>query len=139
VHYGNFEAEQNGRVAFIFLNTGIVGTNHSRGVDVCVCSVIVLSYVGSGLTAGQPPIEDVLPTACKVHNFTRIDSEWEKHKEPNTSKRKKTKKKQKQKQKKKKKKKKRVWKIDRETAQTTKNLSYVIRYLYQVCERIPVA
>jgi hypothetical protein len=34
---------------FAGLNTGIVGSNPTRGMDVCVC---VLLFVGSGLATG---------------------------------------------------------------------------------------
>jgi hypothetical protein len=43
---------------------------------VSVFSMLMLSYVGSGLVTGWSPIQGVLPTVCKLHNFI-IHSEWE--------------------------------------------------------------
>jgi hypothetical protein len=51
-------------------------------MSVCFYSVLVLSCVGSGLVTGWSPVQGVLPIVCKIHNF-RINSEWEKYKEPN--------------------------------------------------------
>jgi hypothetical protein len=49
-------------------NTGIVGSNPARGMNVCVYSVFVLSCVGSGLTTGWSLVQGVLPTVykCKI-------------------------------------------------------------------------
>jgi hypothetical protein len=49
-----YNAGHIGRAVYIFarLNTGIVGSNPARGMDVCVYSVFVLSCVGSGLATG---------------------------------------------------------------------------------------
>jgi hypothetical protein len=33
-------------------NTEIMGSNTTRGMDVCIYSVLVLSFVGSGLAMG---------------------------------------------------------------------------------------
>jgi hypothetical protein len=41
-------ARSKARTVFALSNTGIVGSNHSRGIDVCVCVCVVLC-VGSGL------------------------------------------------------------------------------------------
>jgi hypothetical protein len=67
----NFVAGHNGRAAwnvFARLNTGIVGSNPARGMDVCVCSVFVFSCVGSGLAKGWSLVQGVLPTVykCKI-------------------------------------------------------------------------
>jgi hypothetical protein len=53
---------------FARLNTGIVGSNPARGMDVCVYSVFVLSCVSSGLATGWSPAQGVLPTVykCKI-------------------------------------------------------------------------
>jgi hypothetical protein len=53
---------------FARLNTGIVGSNPARGMDVCVYSVFVLSCVGSGLATGWSIVQGVLPTVymCKI-------------------------------------------------------------------------
>jgi hypothetical protein len=68
-------------IVFARSNTGIVGSNPSRGVDVCVrfyCVCIVLC-VGSGLATGWSPVQGVLPLcidqetakAAKVHKGCR--------------------------------------------------------------------
>jgi hypothetical protein len=43
-------------------NTAIVGSNLVHGMDVCVCYVLMLSCVGSGLRLGWSPAQGVLPT-----------------------------------------------------------------------------
>jgi hypothetical protein len=50
---------------FVRLNTGIVGSNPARGMDVCVYSVFVLSCVGSGPATGWSLVQAVLPTVYK--------------------------------------------------------------------------
>jgi hypothetical protein len=66
--YFNVTADHNGR-AVTEINclgrsdAGIVGSNHTWGMDVCVrlfCVCAVL-YAGSGLTTGRSPIQGVLP------------------------------------------------------------------------------
>jgi hypothetical protein len=51
------------RTVFGRSNTGIVGSNPTRGMDVCprFC-VFVLSFVGRGLTSGRSPVQGVLLT-----------------------------------------------------------------------------
>jgi hypothetical protein len=53
---------------FARMNTGIVGSNPARGMNVCVYSVFVLSYVGSGLATGWSLVQGVLPNVykCKI-------------------------------------------------------------------------
>jgi hypothetical protein len=53
---------------FVRLNTGIVGSNSARGMDVCVYPVFVLSCVGSGLATGWSLVQGVLPIVykCKI-------------------------------------------------------------------------
>jgi hypothetical protein len=46
--------------------------------------VCVVLCVGSGLATGSFPVQGVLPTAYKIHNF-RINSEWEQAREYNPS------------------------------------------------------
>jgi hypothetical protein len=48
-------------------NTGIVGSNPTQGIDVCVCvySVCVVLHVGKGLATGRSPVQGVLPTVQK--------------------------------------------------------------------------
>jgi hypothetical protein len=78
----NGRAGSKARNVLARLNTGMVGWNLTRGMDVCVYSVFVLSRVGSGLATGLLSVQGVLPTVCKVHNF-RINSEWEHARGPN--------------------------------------------------------
>jgi hypothetical protein len=52
-------------------NTGIVGSNLTRGMDVCVrvfCVFVVLC-VGSGLATGWSPVKGVLPTVYRLRNW----------------------------------------------------------------------
>jgi hypothetical protein len=51
---------------FVCSNTGVVGSNPTRGVDVCVYSVFVLPCVGSGLEVGWFPTQEVLPTVYMI-------------------------------------------------------------------------
>jgi formate hydrogenlyase subunit 3/multisubunit Na+/H+ antiporter MnhD subunit len=50
-------------------NTGVVGSNPTRGMDVCVYSVFVLACVGSGLATGWSPVQVFLPI---VYNNTEV-------------------------------------------------------------------
>jgi hypothetical protein len=59
----------------VHLNTGIMVSNPTRGMDVCDYSVFALSCVSSRLMTGRSPVQGVLPTVYKIHNF-RINSEW---------------------------------------------------------------
>jgi hypothetical protein len=54
--------------AFARSNTGIVGSNPTWGMDVCVhlFCVFVLSCVGSGLAMGWSLIQGVLPTVYRI-------------------------------------------------------------------------
>jgi hypothetical protein len=54
-------------------NTGIVGSNPTRGMDVCVrlfCVRVVL-WVGCGLTTGWAPVQGVLPTVYSIKKLKR--------------------------------------------------------------------
>jgi hypothetical protein len=67
------------------LSTGITGSNPTRSMDVLPgSSVFVLPCVGSGLEMGWSPVQGVLPTVYKIHNFW-INSEWEQARKPNAS------------------------------------------------------
>jgi hypothetical protein len=58
---------------FARLNTGIVGSNPTRGMDVCVhlfCVCIVLC-VGSGLATGWSPVQGVLPTVYRIKKLKK--------------------------------------------------------------------
>jgi hypothetical protein len=52
-------ARSNAWNVFARSNTGIVGSNPTQGMDVCVYSVFVL---GSGLATGWSPVQGALPT-----------------------------------------------------------------------------
>jgi hypothetical protein len=66
-------------------NTGIVGSNPTQGMDVClVYSVFMLSCVGSGLAMGWSPVQGVLPTGLGLRNWSEtkrftdvLCSKWE--------------------------------------------------------------
>jgi hypothetical protein len=49
-------------------NTGAMGSNPNRGMDICVrlFGVSVVLCVGSGLATGWSPAQGVLPTVCKI-------------------------------------------------------------------------
>jgi hypothetical protein len=40
-------------------------------MSVCVYSVSVLSYVGSGLATGSSPVQEVLPTVYRIKKLKR--------------------------------------------------------------------
>jgi hypothetical protein len=54
-------------------NTGIVGSNLTRGMDVCVplCCVCVVLGVGSGLATGWSPVQGVLSTVNRIKKLKR--------------------------------------------------------------------
>jgi hypothetical protein len=47
-------------------NTGIVRSNPTQGMDVCVYSVFVLSCAGSSIATGWFPVRGVLPTVLRI-------------------------------------------------------------------------
>jgi hypothetical protein len=51
-------------------NTGIVGSNLNRGMDICerLFRVCVVLCVGCGLATGRSPVQGVLPTAYSLRN-----------------------------------------------------------------------
>jgi hypothetical protein len=51
--------------AFGRSNTGVVGSNPTRSMYVCVYSVFVLSCVDSGLATVYSPVQGFLPTEVK--------------------------------------------------------------------------
>jgi hypothetical protein len=61
-------------------NTGIVGSNPTPGMDVCVYvySVFILFCVGSGLVAAWSPVERVLPTVYRIKKLEK--KRWEPNK-----------------------------------------------------------
>jgi hypothetical protein len=63
----------------------VVGSNATRGMNVCVYSVFVLPCVGSGLATGWSPVQGVLPTVCKIHISELTNSGWAQARAPNPS------------------------------------------------------
>jgi hypothetical protein len=59
-------ARSKARNAFARSNTGFMGQNPTRGMDVCMS---VLSCAGRGLAMGRSPVQVVLLTLYKIDNF----------------------------------------------------------------------
>jgi hypothetical protein len=53
---------------FAHSDTGIVGSNPTRGIDICMrlFYVCVILYVGSGLATGWSPVQGVLPNLYRM-------------------------------------------------------------------------
>jgi hypothetical protein len=63
----------------------LVVSNPSRGMHIWLrLFYFALLCVGSCLATGWSPIQGVLPTVYKIHNFI-INSEWEQARQPNPS------------------------------------------------------
>jgi hypothetical protein len=65
-------------------NTGVVGSNTTRGMDVCVRLFCVVPCVGSGLATGWSPIQGVLPTVYRIKKLKkrrRVNIERERERE----------------------------------------------------------
>jgi hypothetical protein len=69
---------------FVRLDNGMLGSNPTRGKNVCFSSVFVLFSVGRGLQTAWSPMERDLPTAYNILKFI-INSEWEPATELNPS------------------------------------------------------
>jgi hypothetical protein len=54
--------------AFAILNAGIVGSNPTQGMYVCVRLFCVVLDVGSSLTTGRSPVQGVLLTVYGLRN-----------------------------------------------------------------------
>jgi hypothetical protein len=54
-------------------NTGVVGSNPTQGMDVCVClfCVCVVLCVGSGLATGWSPVQRVLSTVYRIKKLRK--------------------------------------------------------------------
>jgi hypothetical protein len=66
-------APSKARTVFARSNDGIVGSNPTRGRDICVrlfrvCAVLCVS---SGLVTGSSPVQGVLPTTCRIKNLKK--------------------------------------------------------------------
>jgi hypothetical protein len=73
------------RNVFALSNTGIVGSNPTRDMDVLfIFCVFVLSCVRSSLMAGRFLLRGVLPTAWKIRGF-QISSKWDETRRHNPS------------------------------------------------------
>jgi hypothetical protein len=60
-------------IVFACSNAGIVGSNPTQGMDVCVrlfCVCVVLC-VGSGLATGWSPVQGVLPTVYRIKKWKK--------------------------------------------------------------------
>jgi hypothetical protein len=70
----NTEATQSKAwTVFARSNTGILGSNPTRGMDVCArlfCVCVVLG-VGSGLATGSSPVQKVLPTVYTIKKLKK--------------------------------------------------------------------
>jgi hypothetical protein len=53
-------------------NTGIVGLNPTRDMDVCLHFSMFMILVGNGLATSRSPVQGVLQIVCKVHSFRLI-------------------------------------------------------------------
>jgi hypothetical protein len=66
-------AESTAWTVFARSNAGIVGSNSTQGMDVCVhlfCVYVVL-YVGIGLATGWSPVQGVLPTVYRIQKLEK--------------------------------------------------------------------
>jgi hypothetical protein len=77
-------SRSNTSTVFARSNTGIVGSNPTQGIDVCVYSVFVLSCVGIGIAKGWSTVQGVLPTVLELRNWSEtkrftdaLCSNWE--------------------------------------------------------------
>jgi hypothetical protein len=61
-------ARPKARTVFARSNAGIVGSNPTQGMDVCMCVYSVC--VGSGLATGWSPVQGVLPTLLGLRNWS---------------------------------------------------------------------
>jgi hypothetical protein len=59
---------------FVSSGTGILGSNPTQGMDVCLRSfcVCVVLFVGSGLATGWSPVQGVLPTVYRIKKLKWI-------------------------------------------------------------------
>jgi hypothetical protein len=64
-------ARYNAWTVFAGSNAGIVGSDPTQGMDVCVrlFCVCVVVCEGSGLATGWSPVQGVLPTVCILRNW----------------------------------------------------------------------
>jgi hypothetical protein len=73
-------AQSKARTVFARSNAGIMGSNPTRGMDVCVnlfCVCVVLC-VGSGLAKGWSPVQGVLSTVYRLRNWklAKVHKGW---------------------------------------------------------------
>jgi hypothetical protein len=56
---------------FALSNSGIMGSNPTRGMDVCLSlfRVCVVLCIGRGLATGRSPVQKVLPTVHRLRNW----------------------------------------------------------------------
>jgi hypothetical protein len=66
-------ARSKARIVFAHTNNGIVGSNPTRGMDVCehLFCLCVFPCVGSGLATVWSPVQGVLLTVYKLRDWKR--------------------------------------------------------------------
>jgi hypothetical protein len=70
----NREILGNLRAVYEAVKAGIVGSNPTQGMDVCVrlfCVCVVLC-IGSGLATGWSPVQGVLPTVYRIKKLKKL-------------------------------------------------------------------
>jgi hypothetical protein len=67
-------AESKAWIVFTRSNAGIVGSNPTHDMDVCVhlFCVYVVQCVGSGISKGWSPLQAVLSTVCRIKKLTHL-------------------------------------------------------------------
>jgi hypothetical protein len=66
-------------------NTGIMGSNPTQGLGVCVYPVFLLSCVSSNLAMGLSRVQGVLLTVYTIQISKLINFEWAQARKPNPS------------------------------------------------------
>jgi hypothetical protein len=76
-HYGAW-------TVFARLNTGVVGSNPTRGTNVCVClfRVYAVMCVGSGLVTGWSPVQGIPPSMYRFTKLKKVAKAQERAVEP---------------------------------------------------------
>jgi hypothetical protein len=68
-------ARSNTWTVFAHSNAGILGSNPTQGMDVCICvrlfCVYVVLFAGSGLATGWSPIQEDLPTVYWIRELKK--------------------------------------------------------------------
>jgi hypothetical protein len=67
------------------LNTGIVGSNPTQDMDICLYSEFVLSRVGTGLATDWSPVQGDLASIYEIQISELLNSDWAQTKKPHPS------------------------------------------------------